>query len=418
MNFRTVKKKFRQEVLVDAKGEYNSTTVIVCRFVVLCAKASAGLFLSIFLGPISLVRPIKIWLMKLGPDKVSHFIDGIEMHLRLSQVEDVKKAIKIVIWPQKFPNEALATIYRRIVYIVGPKQKFWAKLLPFVIWKRDFQKKLVNSTSIASQIIVNSGKPLVCFSKDEIQKGNELIFDIFGNEKKSFVLFGYTSAKYRTLVDYSYHPKDDLISAIPDPMNFVKVIEKMNGEGIGVVRQGLHLDESTELSRAGLLVPNYEKFASGFPDVWLAANCKFLLSACTGSWWFGLPFNKPAVITDVYNPIVIGGLKSNLVIFQLPWNLKENRYESFAWMSANPRWCYSSEKLGIDYTNIKNSPEQIVDVVDEQLARLNGTWVETDEDVELQKRFQRFVWGEDADSAYLPRVGAKFLREHQHLLPD
>ena len=111
-------------------------------------------------------------------------------------------------------------------------------------------------------------------------------------------------------------------------------------------------------------------------------------------------------------------MKSNLVIFQLPWNLKEKRYESFVWMSANPRWCYSSEKLGVEYTNIKNSPEQIMDVVDEQLARLNGTWVETVEDGELQQRFQRFVWGKDADSAYLPRVGAKFLREHQHLLPD
>ena len=42
MNLRTVKKKFRQEVLVDSKSEYNSATVIVCRFVVLCAKASAG----------------------------------------------------------------------------------------------------------------------------------------------------------------------------------------------------------------------------------------------------------------------------------------------------------------------------------------------------------------------------------------
>jgi len=418
MNLHTVKKKFRQEVLVDNRGQRNSNIVVIRKFILLCAKAAAGLVLSIFLGPISLIYPIEIWLMKLGPDKVSHFIDGIEMNLRRSQIENRKQAIKIVIWPQKFPNEALASIYRRIVYIVGPKQKFWAKLLPFVIWKRDFQKKLVNSTSIASQIIFNSGKPLVCFSKEEIQKGNELIFDIFGNEKKSFVIFGYTSAQYRKLVDYSYHPKDDLISAIPNPLNFVKVIERLDGEGIGVVRQGLHLDEKTELSRAGLLVPNYEKFASGFPDVWLAANCKFLLSACTGSWWFGLPFNKPAVITDVYNPNGIGGLKDNLCIFQLPWSLKENRYESFAWMSSNPRWCYSSEKLGVEYVNIKNSPDQIVDVVYEQIARLNGSWVETDEDKELQQRFQRLVWGKDADPAYLPRVGAKFLREHQHLLPD
>lgn len=356
--------------------------------------------------------------MSLGPDKASHFIDGVEMHLRRSSFAKKKQVIKIVIWPQKFPNEALATLYRRIVYIIGPKQKFIAKVLPFVIWRVKVFDHDVCKTSSNFLKRVNTGGTSVSFSEDESRKGNELVRDIFGDENKSFVLLGYTSPRYRKLVDQRYHPKDDIISAIPDPLNFVKVIERLNRLGFGVARQGLHLDETEELSRAGLTIPKYEKFAVGFPDVWLAANCKFLLSACTGSWWFGLPFDKPAVITDVYNPNGIGGLRSSLFIFQIPWNLKEQRHESFAWMSANPRWCYDSEKLGFEYTNINNSPEQIIDVVDEQLARLNGTWVETDEGMELQKRFQRFVWGKDADPAYLPRVGAKFLKEHQHLLPD
>ena len=387
----------------------------VFRSIVYCL---IGFALSLILCPLSFFKSIEIWLMPTGPDKASHFIVGVESHLRRTQLDNRKNLTGILIWPQKFPNEALATLYERIVYVVGPKQRFFARVLPFVIWKVDVRNYSVNEQSIAIQIIDNDGKPSVEFSKDEIRNGKELVFDIFGDENKSFILFGYTSPKYRTLVDQRYHPKDNLISAIPDPLNFVKMIKKMNGVGIGVVRQGLNLDETTELSQAGLTVPNYENFASGFPDVWLAANCKFLLSACTGSWWFGFPFNKPAVITDVYTPVGIRGLKNNLLIFQLPWNLKEKKFENFAWMSANPRWCYSSEKLGIDYTNIKNSPEQIVDVVDEQIARLDGTWVETDEDEELQKRFQRFVWGKDADPAYLPRVGAKFLREHQHLLPD
>lgn len=392
--------------------------VFVLGAILTMAYSILGFVLSLVLCPLSFFRSIEIWLMPLGPDKASHFIVGVESHLRRTQLDNRKNLTTILVWPQKFPNEALATLYKRLVNVVGPEQKFFARILPFVIWKVDVRSYSVNEQSIAIQIIDNDGKPSVEFSKDEIRTGKDLIFDIFGDENKSFILFGYTSPKYRALVDQSYHPTDDLVSAIPDPLNFVKMIGKMNGSGIGVVRQGLHLDETKELSRVGLVIPNYEKFASGFPDVWLAANCRFLVSACTGSWWFGFPFNKPAVITDVYTPVGLRGLKSNLIIFQLPWNLKEQRHESFAWMSANPRWCYDVEKVGFEYTNINNSPEQIIDVVDEQLARLNGTWVETDEDVELQQRFQRFVWGRDADPAYLPRVGAKFLREHQHLLPD
>jgi putative glycosyltransferase (TIGR04372 family) len=387
----------------------------VLRTVIYCF---IGFLVSVVLGPLSVFKSIEIWLMPLGPDKASHFIDGIEGHLRRAQIENVTNSIKIVIWPQKFPNEALAKMYRRIVYIVGPKQRLLAKVLPFVIWKVIVRNNSVNSRSIESQIVFNNGASSIRFSKEAFTDGKKLVSEIFGVEKQNFILFGYTSIEYRSLHDKIYHPKDDLFSAIPDPLNFVKVIEKLNREGIGVVRQGLNLNESTELSRAGLAIPNYKNFASGFPDIWLAANCKFLLSACTGSWWFGLPFNKPAVITDAFLPSSLSGLRDNLYIFQLPWNIDENRFESFAWMIANPRWCYNSDKLGVEYTNVRNSPEQIVDVVDEQIARLNTTWVETDEDVELQKRFQRLAWGKDADPVYSPRVGAKFLREYQHLLPD
>lgn len=418
MNLHTVKKKFRQEVLVDNRGQRNSNIVVIRKFILLCAKAAAGLVLSIFLGPISLIYPIEIWLMKLGPDKVSHFIDGIETHLRRDHLNQKRNSIKVVVWPQKFPNDALAKLYRRVVYIIGPRQKLVAKVLPFVIWKVKICNHSVNSNSVANQIVKNHLRQSVSFSIDELQEGFQLSQQILNDKYKEFITIGFASSLYRSEQDQKFHLRDDLNSAIPDPLNFVKVIEMLKHDRIRAVRQGLYLEEISELSSAGLFVTNYGKFASGFPDVWLGAKCKFLLSACTGNWWFGLPFNKPAVITDAYTPIGISGLKSNLIIFQLPWSLKEEKFENFAWMSSNPRWCYSSEKLGVEYVNIKNSPDQIVDVVYEQVARLNGSWVETDEDKELQQRFQRLVWGKDADPAYLPRVGAKFLREHQHLLPD
>ena len=416
MSIRQVKKKFRQEVLVDAKGELNRKPVVVYRFARLCAKASVGLFLSIFLGPISLVRPIEIWLMKLGPDKASHFINGIEAHLRRSQFEN-KKSIKIVVWPQKFPNEALAQLYRRVVYIVGPKQKLFASVMPFVIWKAKVYKNDVNRVDSEFLKRMSLGSPSINFSKKEIRLEESLMSDLCGGINKEFVVLGYTSSEYRTAVDKEFHPLDDLTSAISDPALFCGAIKMLSDRGIGVVRMGHMLSENYELERAGLIVPDYSKYPSGFVEVWLAAKCKFLIADAAGSYWFGKVFNKPILFVNSHGPKLQLSAR-DLYLIQIPWNLKEKGYESFAWMRANPRWCYDSEKLGFKYTSINNSPEQIIDVVDEQIARLDGTWVETDEDEELQKRFQRFVWGKDADPAYLPRVGAKFLREHQHLLPD
>lgn len=418
MNLRTVKKKFRQEVLVDSKGKNNGTTVLIRRFVVLCAKASAGLALSIFLGPVSLLCPIEIWLMKLGPDKASHFINGIEAHLRRSQLEKKKKSIKIVVWTQKFPNVALAKMYRRVVYIVGPKQKFFADIMPFVIWKAKVFRHDVNRVDSEFIKRMSLGSPSINFSKKENRFGESLMIDLFGCTNKEFVVFGYTSSEYRTAVDQHYHPLDDLTSAIPDPTRFCDAIKMLSDRGIGVVRMGHMLSDNRELERAGLIVPDYSKYPSGFVDVWLAAKCKFLVSACTGSWWFGVPFDKPCVITDSYTPTAQPFVRHALQIFQIPKYLGDKKNAKFYWIKANPRWCFDTAKINSVYVSEKNSSEQICEIILEMVMRLSNTWKESEEDTKLQMRFQRNAFDELLDYSHLPRIGAKFLREHQHLLPD
>jgi putative glycosyltransferase (TIGR04372 family) len=418
MDLRAIKKKFRQEVLLDTDGGHNSQCLIVKRFLFLCAKVFAGLLLSIFLGPLSLVRPIEIWLMKLGPDKASHFINGMEMHLRRAQIEDVKNSIKIVIWPQKFPNEALAKMYRRIVYIVGPKQRLFAKILPFVIWKRKVFKYSVNSADPRLLKVLDQGSTSIKFSDAEIMAGKRLTTTLLGEIDCSFVIFSYTSSEYRTQVDKNFHPLENLNEKIPTPEAFESTVLRLTQSGVKVVRQGLFLDDSPALERAGLIVPNCPVPISGFSEVWLTSRCKFLLTAHTGAYFFAEAFNKPWVMTDAHTFAFPTWSSRGLLIFCLCWNEVEKKFASFQWMKDNPRWCYDSEKVGKVWKIIPNTPKQINDVVCEKLARLNGEWVESYEDEELQKRWQRFVFGAVDDFEFLPRIGAKFLREHQHLLPD
>jgi len=417
MNLGVAKKKFRQEVLVDSKGEYNSTTVIICKFVVLCAKVATGLFLSVFLGPISLIYPIEIWLMKLGPDKASHFINGIEAHLRRSQLEK-KKSIKIVVWPQKFPNEALAQLYRRVVHIVGPKQKLFAKVLPFVIWKRKVYKHSVNTADPRILEMMDKGATTIDFDEAQIAAGQKLETTVFGESGSTFVLFSYTSSKYRAEVDKKYHKSDNLVEKLPKPEAFESVISKLTLSGVRVVRQGLFLEDNPVLTSAGLIVPNSQDYMPGFLDVWLASRCKFLLTAHTGAYFFAEAFNKPWVMTDAHTFAYPTWSSRGTLIFCLCWNEEEQKIASFQWMKDNPRWCYDSVRVGKLWKVVHNTPEQITDVVTEKLARINGEWVDSVEDQELQKRFQRFVFGEVKDFTFLPRAGTKFLREHQHLLPD
>ena len=378
-----------------------------------------GSFVSLILGPFSFVYPIQVWLMPLGPDKASHFIEALEIHLRRRHIENKKVFWTLVIWPQKFPNDALAKLYKREVFIIGPKQKLITRVLPFIIWRVTVHNYSVNSYSIEETELKNIQKQSIYFSQREIEIGKSLELDLFGKKQQDYLLFGYTSRNYRKLIDQKYHPKDDVISQIPNPIDFVDLIKKLQRNDISVVRQGLMLEDEPELLAAGLVVPDYAKYPSGFVDVWLAYKCKFLLSACSGSWWFGLPFNKSAVMTDFYSPIgTFHAPASHTIIFQLPLNIASNKLKSFEWMMKNQRWCFDSKKIGTEYSIVKNTPGQIVDVVNEHLARLNGTWLETEEDKILQQKFRHLVLGSSANDTVLPRVGAKFLREHQHLLPD
>ena len=70
-----------------------------------------------------------------------------------------------------------------------------------------------------------------------------------------------------------------------------------------------------------------------------------------------------------------------------------------------------------DIEIVKNTAEEISEVALEMYQRLNGTWIETDEDIELQNRFKKL---RDAVPKWQVqegvRIGADFLRRYQHLL--
>ena len=414
MNLQVVKKKLREEVLINKRGGRNKIHVIAHRLVALSFKVIAGLILSTFLGPISLFCSIEIWLMKLGPDKASHFIDGIDKHLlRLDSLQKHGPTINIVIWPQKFPNEALAKMYRRAFYIIGPRQKMLARVLPFVIWKVLVRKHEVNTIIRKGSFDIQLKSPSIRLSVAEEKLGNEIM-----DNGKEFVLFGYPSSEYRKMVDQKWHSDDDLETQIPNPVSFLPIIRNLAERNIAFVAQSHTGEHDPELLSAGMIIPRQISTQPGLTDVWLASKCKFLISACTGSWWFGVPFRKAAVITDRYTPIGLQPWHNVIAIHQLAWLVKEKRFASFGWMSENYRWCFDKRRLGVDYVIVKNSPEQIIDVVEEQIARMNGTWIETADDFELQERFNKDVLGLSSNFSYLPRIGAKFLREHQHLLSD
>ncbi len=72
------------------------------------------------------------------------------------------------------------------------------------------------------------------------------------------------------------------------------------------------------------------------------------------------------------------------------------------------------EQAGIEV--VDNTQEEIAAVAVEMDERLNGTWLTTEEDEELQSRFWSLFKHSELHGVLLSRIGAEFLRQNRDLL--
>jgi putative glycosyltransferase (TIGR04372 family) len=422
MNRRVIKKKFYQEVIYDVHGARNSKVRIVLRFSSLCLKAFGGVLLTLVLAPISLFRPIEIWYLRSRRAKISLMIEDLEWGLRNLQARKLQEKVFIIAsYKLPFPNNQLAKMYRRVLLLLGKKQNLLSRCLQFVLPIGRISKKNPIERFEPMFKNWNDAAPSLNFINKEIKRGLELEEELFGGKSPPFVCFATTSKKYKLAVDVpatKYHGDliDDPFISIPDLNNYVSVINQLTNSGIAVLRMG-SLEEERLPADLGPLVIDYAfDFRSEFGDVWLHSKCLFSLVAGAGSHWFGAAFNRPTLLTDSY---AIRSTYDNQDLFipQCGWLVGEGRYLSFSEIGSS-EFSRDPELLKNGLKIVKNSPEEIVEVTTEMILRLSGEWLETDEDRELQSRYREIVDSFQYHHRTPARMGAKFLREHQHLLPQ
>jgi len=312
-------------------------------------------------------------------------------------------------------------MYRRVLLLLGKRQILLSSCLQFVLPIGRISKKNPIERFESMFTNWNDASPSLNFTNKEIKRGLELEEKLFGGETPPFVCFAIPSKKYKLAVDVpatKHHGElvDDPFTSIPNFSSYVSVINELTSSGIAVLRMG-NLEEERLPTNLGPLAIDYAfDFRSEFGDLWLHSNCVFsLVAGGVGSWWFGAAFNRPTLLTDAYE---IRTTYDNRDIFipQRGWIPSEARYLTFSEIGDN-EWARDIELLK-KVEIFKNTPEEITDATSEMILRLAGKWIETDEDRELQARFRSIVNSFPVHQRRPARMGAKFLREHQHLLPQ
>lgn len=239
-----------------------------------------------------------------------------------------------------------------------------------------------------------------------------------------FVCVSSRDSKYLDIlapeIDCSYHDYRDT-----DINKFSLSADYLKDKGITAVRMGRYVQDKVTFSNCIDYANNYY---DELLDIVLASECKFYVGDSSGIVWLPMELNRPIAFknyvpvfldseTFPYNPL-------NLLIFKKYYHKNENRFLTIKeMMQIEKKARYDGHQyteLGIEI--VENSAEEILDLVMEMNARIDGEWVETKEDIELQDKFQKIykewcIQQDYKESATLHiKVGTMFLRKNMFLL--
>lgn len=163
---------------------------------------------------------------------------------------------------------------------------------------------------------------------------------------------------------------------------------------------------------------------SDWMDIFLCAQCRFMMGTSSGMCTIASAFGVPLVMTNLLPGYGVYHFTSqDLCIPRMCFSKDKERYLSFRELISPPVGTATAQSH-FDHQNvqiIENKPEEIKAVVEEMLDRYRGTLKYSEEDETLQKEFQKIaencgkVYGDLGLAAHV-RIGKEFLNTHAELL--
>lgn len=169
----------------------------------------------------------------------------------------------------------------------------------------------------------------------------------------------------------------------------------------------------------GVIDYAHHRLRSDRLDILLCARARFFLGNTSGLTLVSSVFGVPSALANLIPLSVLPFLPSDLGIPKLVRSGKNGRILSFAEVLGSPIGDFRYTRLYADarLEVIENTPQEIVELVTEMLARIDGTYSPEPEDHVLQHRFMSLLRPGHYAYGAASRVGAAFLRRHADLLP-
>ena len=344
---------------------------------------------------------------------ISSFLAPLEPELRERSMTSFRLRRTIVLNLSKDANAQIRRMYDEIVKIYGDEKSLLRRIF---WWSSKFGVSATTPAQNLSHRAWQDQSSSVGFSIAENELGEQYLNSIKVSEK--FVCYATRTESYYTkLIEQGVVVKPRSVRN-PDERVYLKVASKLADDNLSVIRMGKDLDTKISESEFPGIIDYATTSRTDFLDCFLMKNCKFAFVGNTGIVWFRWLFNLPNLHCDVYD-IRYTQMTSDIFIFQKVWMRSENRVATISEM-LKMRSEYSDERhqgrLGVEL--IKNTADEILSACNEMNSRIDGTWITTPQDEELQQRYLELVvkYSDQPTWRGGGRVGTQFLRDNQDLL--
>lgn len=387
---------------------------LLLRFFRLISAIPLSLLAWALLRILSIRYKVSIYVLKtFRPGFASTYLCMMEPLCRQIQHENKSRHIKILVDPGESVSNVLTKSYApHFALYLDDRRKFLRQIC-YLIPKSGLEKRFINTSDkfLPSWLYMPS--------KNYADLKSPIPSDLknLGIETGNFVLFAHASQNY-----YQSRLPSEYLSEMKhmfyDLASYGPALNKLAENNLKVVRVGLDVDELPMTLKKMAIIDYTGEIRNEESEFWLYENCKFLLSAANGAFWFARRFDRPTLITNSY-VLPLGYFST----YYTPRTFRSNEsgklltFAEILEIRSSPNFLSNQFMKDHKLELLPNSSLTIVNAVNELIELSTEQKKLTQEDHQLLKRYEAIL-----NSFKIPIVEkmtmptVSFLREYSQLL--
>lgn len=380
-------------------------------FVIRMPFLAAMVLVSPVVALIRLLKPlVLIRLGALVSNRIGHFTMNSEVFLcRRDAGMHPRRSIDIFYHLKPVCNQQLRKMWERVLFVT-PLAEPVDKLNRLIPGYEDHVVPLQADRDIHG--LMAQTQPHTNFTQAEEEQARAEFRRLGIKEGTPWVCFHARDSAYLNRIeparDWRYH--DCRNSSIN---NYIEAAEELSRRGYYAIRMGSVVEKDLPVTGNPGIIDCTGPRRNDFLDIYLPAKCRFFLAGNSGLAAVSETFRRPIAWANMRILSVDSMNPKDLFIPKHWWLIEEERFLTLREIlgSRLTKFDNTEEYAAAGIELVENTPDEIKELAIEMDERLNGTWLATDQDEELQKCFWS-LFKSTGPHAIRPQIAARFLRRH------